>query len=331
MSQPPYLTIPPLISGGVMLTYRCTNTCKHCLYRCSSRWPDEWMDLSTAESVLGALAAETSLHDIHVAGGEATLNMELLTMFIRLASEMGIPLSYLETNGHWATSAERARDVLEWLRDAGLPRVLISASMFHNEFIPFQRTRLAVETAIEVFGRGGVIVWVPELYYLLGNMPDSRTHTLEEFLRWTGMDEKPDALPALYHLTPGGRAAEELRHCYQPRPARAFRDESCKRDLMTTSHFHIDPSGNLFTGLCPGIVAGTAEELHPRITPETHPVFCTLCESGPFGLSELAEQHGFQPRREGYISKCDLCYDTRRHLRDTASWPELQPAGFYAV
>ena len=32
-SSPTTLTIGPLRSGGVMLTYRCTNTCKHCLYR----------------------------------------------------------------------------------------------------------------------------------------------------------------------------------------------------------------------------------------------------------------------------------------------------------
>ena len=72
------ISIPPLVSGGVMLSYRCSNECKHCLYRCSPRQPDEWMTMEMAERIFSALADEKNLHSIHIAGGEPFLKMDLL-------------------------------------------------------------------------------------------------------------------------------------------------------------------------------------------------------------------------------------------------------------
>lgn len=315
-----------------MLTYRCTNACRHCLYRCSPRRADRWMTPEIARRIFDALACEPHLQDVHLAGGEAMLRPDLLIEIIGIARASGVPISYLETNAAWCTSADRAREGLEQLARAGLSALLISASMFHNEFIPFQRTRWCVESARNVFGPSGTIVWTPQLYDALSRLPADLTHTLEEFCECAGLSGRLDMLPRMYHLSPNGRAAEALRNCYRARPAESYEGERCAGELASTSHFHIDPEGNLFTGLCPGVVSGSVDDLHPRIAPETHPVFCTLWQDGPYALMRQAvAKHAYEPSPAGYVSKCDLCFSVRMHLRRfDAHTAELRPAAFYA-
>jgi len=323
--------IPPLVDGGMMLSWRCTNRCRHCLYRCSPDKPDEWLTLNTAETIFTALLNEPDLCSIHLSGGEATLKMDLLLDVIRMATEMGAPLSYLETNAFWCKDAERGENTFLRLREAGLPGVLVSASMFHNEFVPFQRTRSAVASEIRVFGADNVIVWLPNLYHAISCMGgEDRRRPLEEFVKETGLHDRMQALPGLYQLIPAGRVVEALRECYTQRSADFFQNSSCLRDLTDTRHFHTDPDGNIFTGLCAGIVACNAEDPHPEIREDNKPVFYTLCKGGPYALMFLAKEgHGYVEKTEGYVSKCDLCQDVRKHLWTRGGFSELNPRHFY--
>ena len=224
---------------------------------------------------------------------------------------------------------DETRRVLERLRDAGLPGILVSASMFHNEFVPFARTRTCTEAAADVFGLGGVTVWMPQTYALLARLPDDGTRTLEEFCRLTGLPPGSRQVPKLYDLIAGGRAPEALRDYYDAAPAEHFKDARCLRDLLSTSHFHVDHHGNLFTGLCAGLAPANVEDLHPTISEQQHPVFWRLCHEGPFGLMRVAADLGYTPKDEGYVSSCDLCFDVRRHLHATGRFPELRPDAYY--
>jgi hypothetical protein len=330
------LSIPPLISGGVMLSYRCTNRCRHCLYRCSPDQPDEWLSPEQAEQIFAALAAEPRLSGIHLAGGEATLRFDLLEQVIGIAVAAGVAIDYLETNAWWARDRDQTRQRLERLRDAGLPALLVSVSLFHHEFVPFRSTRNCIEVAREVLGPGGVLVYMPHIYQLLGQLPeqlsDRQPHAIEEVCELLGLAPDDPRIASSYGVIPGGRACSALRTCFRAHPAEAFRGQICRGDLMSTSHFHIDPYGHLFTGLCAGLVAATVDDLHPQITPDRHPVMATLCHHGPHALMERAMQdHGFIPRAGGYISKCDLCLDVRTSLHRSGDYPELQPDSFYAA
>jgi len=323
------LAIPPLVAGGVMLSYQCSNECRHCLYRCSPRQPNEWMSLAMAERVFDALASETRLRSIHIAGGEPFLRLELLEEVVRLGLSMGVPIHYVETNAFWCTDYETTREILERLKEVGLPTILVSVSMFHNEFVPFERTRICVEVARRVFGRN-VILYLPHMYDLLSKLPDEGTHTLEEFCRCFGLPERSSQVPELYQVIPAGRATQALREFYEAHPARWFRGQTCERELLSTTHFHIDQHGDLFTGLCAGLAPATAENLHPTISEQTHPVFDRLCSEGPHGLMRMAcDPFGYRSRDDGYVSKCDLCFDVRTHLQATGEFSELRPAAFY--
>lgn len=315
-----------------MLSYRCTNACRHCLYRCSPAQPDEWMSLERADRIFEALAREPHLQTVHLAGGEPTLRMDLLVEVIRLARRRGVRLSYIETNAHWCSGPAAAREGMRRLKEAGLPAILVSVSMFHNEFVPFRHTRNAVEAAREVFGPDRTHLYLPHLYEILSRLPDDGRHSLTEFCRWAGIEGRPEVLARLYSVIPAGRAVDALRDCWPARSAAAYRGRDCFGDLMGTAHFHVDAGGRLFTGLCAGLAPATVENLHPEIRPETHPVFHRLLTEGPWGLMSLAaERHGYRERPEGYVSRCDLCQDVRGHLYRAGAYAELQPGSFYEV
>lgn len=329
--MPETLAVPPLRSGGVMLSYQCNLRCKHCNYRSG---PDAkgWMDEAMLDLVLDTLASERRLIDIHLSGGEATLNPEFLELAVRRALEKKIRLSYLETNGFFATSVDKARRILAPLKKAGLNSVLVSVSPYHNEKIPLRHTLNCLEAAVEVFGHDGVFPWLTHFIPMLAKMDSEIPHSLDEFLAANDLAEDDGALLRLFPLTPGGRVPEELRRLFSPQPAKAYRVGHCLDILTSVEHFHIDPDGNLFTGHCPGIIAGRVPDLHHEKNLDQDPVFIQLALGGPHALMETARRlYGFTPDENGYVSPCDLCIRVRTAMLEAEpdAWPELGPATFY--
>ncbi len=322
-------TIPPLLSGGVMLTYRCTNACKHCGYRCSPARPNYFMSEAMIDRTFAALAREPSLHGVHLAGGEATLNWDRLEYAIRSAGGHGVAVDYLETNVAWCDDLETARDGFERLRRVGLRAVLISASLFHNEFTPLERTKAGIRAAQDVFGRHGVIVWTSEVLQLMEGLDATKTHPLKRSCELLGLEpQRGDVWRVHNYLTPGGRTTEKLAEGVERRSAEEFAGQSCRQTLESTSHFHVDPYGSLFTGHCPGISVADIDDLHPQLTEQSVPVYTCLLRGGPHAMwRELAED--FEPDPLGYISCCHLCLDLRQHLRRSRKYGELRPDDFY--
>ena len=231
-------TVPPLLSGGVMLTYRCTNACKHCGYRCSPARPDHFMTEEMIDRTFAALARERSLHGVHLAGGEATLNWKRLEYAIQSAYRHGVNVDYLETNVAWCDDYETARTGFERLERAGLNAVLISASLFHNEFTPLEKTKAGIQAAQDVFGRYGVIVWTPEVLRLMERLDPGKTHPLKRSCELLGLDPKQGAIWRVHnYLTPGGRTTEKLTEGVARLQAEEFAGQSCRATLESTSHF----------------------------------------------------------------------------------------------
>jgi urease gamma subunit len=90
------------------------------------------MSETLIDETFAALAEERSLHGIHLAGGEVTMDWERLEYAIRSAVRHGVSIDYLETNGHWCVNEKTAMDGFQRLLRAGLPGVLVSASLFHK-------------------------------------------------------------------------------------------------------------------------------------------------------------------------------------------------------
>ncbi len=326
-----HMELRPLHSGGLMLGYDCCQRGRHCNYRCRPG-AGQWMTGEMLDKTVARLSTEKYLADLHIGGGEATLNMDLLLSAVRKLRDAGVRMSYLETNAHFATTPERAREMLAPLKEAGLPGVLVSVSPYHNEFVPLNHTLNCLNAAEDIFSLDGVYPWLGHFIPLLARLDPDTTHTLEEFMELNGYNPDDGQLLRMFPLTPGGGIPDRMPEFFQRRSAEEFRGGGCADILNNTSHFHIDPYGHLFTGHCPGIAAGSMNSATPEreITGSEHPVFMTLALGGPHALMETAiGVCGFTPDSRGYISPCHLCFEVRAALRLHGDWPELEPPILY--
>jgi len=326
-SQNDSFIVPPLQSGGVMLTYRCDNACQHCLYECSPKHQDPFATEGMIDRIMAALSKERSLDGIHFGGGESSLDFDRLLYAVRGARRHGVHMDYLETNARWCKDEAIASERFQQLRDAGLPGVLISASLFHLEFVPIQKTLNAINAANKVFG--GAFVWTSEVLRLMSRLEHDRTYPLKESCRLLGINRENGDLWRLHsYLNPSGRAAKRLSDGLPRYTPEHFANESCGRTLAGTSHFHLDLHGRLFTGHCPGISVATVDDLHPTVTMQTASVFMTLCSGGPFAVWKTYASD-WTPDQDGYIGKCHFCLDLRKHLFATQHHPEIETAELY--
>ncbi len=319
--------------AGLMLTYWCNARCAFC-YVYSG--PDRGGDMSRDDAIrlwreLDELArAHGKTMRIHLAGGEPTGDWPRLVSIIRAARDAGLTrLEKVETNAFWATSDGLTRARLELLDALGMERLIISADVYHQEFIPVERVERCVRMAREVLGRGRLIVRWWDFY-----QQPVETRRLDDAERARAFQ----AALTRHQDRLAGRAAERLTDFFPLRPAAAFAGENCIGEVLHSRHVHIDPYGNIFPGVCAGIILGNAAERSVsevwRSLAETwpaHPVVGPVVRGGSFELMRAAEQLGYTERPEGYANKCHLCSHVRQFLLDHGHWPAaVGPAECYA-
>jgi|YNPBryBLVA2012_1023415.scaffolds.fasta_scaffold14064_2 hypothetical protein len=281
----------------------------------------------------GTLRAAGAAHGFHLAGGEAFLNMPLLIDAVRMANELGIPIDYVETNAAWFTTADSAVEKLTALREAGLAHLLVSASPFHAEHIPVEKTLGVIEASLAIFGRHGTIVWLPTFLHELTSIRSTGKIAFAEYGKAVGTRRTQQA--ALYdgQLIPGGRSASALSEWLPRISIEECFGGDCRYELLHSGRGHFDPYGNIVPGVCSGISAGNAHDLvtaYSRFDIDAYPIIKILCTDGVRGLYELATRDFSYTGKDAYAGKCDLCVHIRRHLVSSgADYPELRPKQFY--
>ena len=333
---------PKPISCGILLSYKCTSVCRHCMYSCSPSWSDDWISEGDLSRILGQLSGSIAPapggssrigvnYGLHFTGGEPFLNYRLLLRAVELAEDYDIPSIFVETNCFWCASRERAEEMLLGLRRAGLDGVLISVNPFLVEYTPFERMVLAAELAERIFD-GGLIIYQREFYDQFRRIGLRGTMSFEEYLARLGVNGLRWA-----ELLPMGRACYKLRELFRRYPAKVFFDEDCRGSLLRSWHAHIDNYGNLITGYCAGLSLGDARRLDELVEGgldlDERPILGMLILEDLGSLYRFAvKEYNYVERSDGYISKCDLCLDIRRHIVEQAGadeYPELAPREFY--
>ena len=326
--------IPALSSGGIILSYQCSNRCKHCLYASSPEWK-EWMSETDAETILMGIKRHNQyLTGLHLAGGEPMLRPELVIFIVKRAVELGLPLEYVETNAFWCWDEEKTFEAFHRLKEAGLPAVLVSSSPFHLEFVSMERVNRAVSVGRKVFGDQRIILYTAYFYQQLQSIDSRHPLPLEDYLEAVGNERASLAFATEYSLIPNGRAATKLCELYETHPASYFFNDTCERELSSPHHTHIDLYGNYIAGLCAGISLGDGRDLdslYSGIDLEERPLIEKLVRGGVGALFNWAVKgYDYQEDLRGYIAKCQLCLDIRRHLiRVGGGFKELAPLAFY--
>jgi hypothetical protein len=335
------LQIPAPISGGLILSYRCNAACRHCMYACSPRWPADWIGEAELAAVLKALSgrihpspwgADTmSLnHGLHFTGGEPFLNFQLLCSAVQMAADLQIPSLFVETNCYWARSDRETRERLQKLKDCGLVGILISINPFYLEHVPFERSERAIRIAGEVFGPN-VMVYQQEYLRLFKQLGIHDRLPLPELMkREEGLEFTRHAEFFLNGRAP--YALEELE-LFPHFPAERVFAHPCSPSFLRSWHNHFDNYGNLIPGYCGGLSLGDCRRLDALlgqgIDLDARPILSYIVADNFRGLLAFAEERGYRQRLSGYLSKCHLCADLRRHLVRVREFPELAPREFY--
>lgn len=323
-----------------MLSYKCSAECRHCMYACSPKWEGDWITEEALAAGLSQLAgrihpspwgaqAVSLNYGLHFTGGEPFLNFELLLKAVETAEELNIPSTFVETNCFWCRSHDVTREKLQRLKAAGLKGILISVNPFYAEYVPFARTERCIRLSQEVFG-GNVMVYQQEYYRRFRRLGIKDRISVEDYMALTGDESLADRV----ELFLMGRATRQLRGFYPTYPAHRFFDQPCRPPFLRDWHNHFDNYGNLMPGYCGGISLGRWQELdgltEEGIDLEERPVLRFLIAGDMRGLFRFAQDLGYQASQEGYLSKCDLCLDIRKHLVSIGDFAELQPKKFYA-
>ncbi|MBO3803174.1 MAG: hypothetical protein JTT11_04775, partial [Candidatus Brockarchaeota archaeon] len=268
----------------------------------------------------------------HFTGGEPFLNYALLLEFAKLARAHGLNSNFVETNCFWCTSEKIAEERFAELKENGLGGVLVSVNPFLAEFVPFENAERAIRIGREIFG-GGLMVYHPSFYRDMVRLRAKGRTGFGEYLKAAGAG----ALASLSDagvLLPMGRLVWRHGSIFERFPPERFFHENCLEELTRRWHAHVDNYGNYISGYCAGLslgrLGGSGEVFETGIDLDEHPVLKAVASS----LGELFDYAkrgwGFKPNIGGYVSKCHLCLDVRKHLVDEGSgFEELSPGQFY--
>ncbi len=332
------LYVPEPVSGGILLSYKCTSECKHCMYACSPRWKDDWISIQDLEKILIQISDKIRASPfgsnkvginsgLHLTGGEPFLKFDLLLKAVEIVHELRIPSTFVETNCFWCIDEKATKEKLTQLKEAGLDGILISVNPFILEQVPFERTQRAVKISEGIFGRN-VMVYQEFFHQQFEMLGLKKALPFEEYLK------SHSSSLSYVELIPMGRVPYKLGYLYKKYPAEHFFGESCRGELTRDWHVHIDNYCNYMTGYCGGISLGDARNLNSicseGIDLEENLILNALVTDLKRLFEFSVKEFGYKKQSEGYISKCHFCLDMRKHIAErTDEFKELNPREFY--
>ncbi|MCF7890397.1 radical SAM protein [Candidatus Bipolaricaulota bacterium] len=336
------ISVPEPKSVGLILSYRCTAECTHCMFACGPEWEEDLISYERLEGTLAELSkyivpgpnGPDSIglnHGLHLTGGEPFLHYDKLLEATKLADDIGIPSIFVETNSFWCGDEETTVAKLQELRRAGLNGIMISVNPFYLEYVPFENTRRAVNAGREIFGQDA-IVYQSEYLREFERMGVEGTLDLNDYIDRQGGDLERNVEFFLSGRAPYVVPEYDISGLTARSPEWWF-DRPCRPPFLREWHNHVDNYGNYIPGYCGGLTFGRIENmdgmLSEGIDRDDFPILSLLVEDDFDGLYDLSREYGYREAVPGYYSKCHLCLDLRRHLYDRGNFAELKPDEFY--
>ena len=300
----PYLNINRL---EFILTQRCTGRCAHCSAGAMVKHPQgTHVPQGAAVRAVRELADMYDMQSVMTFGGEPLIYPEVTCAIHRAATDCGIPMRQLITNGFFSRDEKRIREVARSLADAGVNELLISADGFHQATIPLEIVRCFAE-AVKAAGieeaRFSPAWVVNEAFDCEEN---TRTREVLSQLAETGLTvgEGNDIFLA-------GNAIDSLSHYYPPA---ALNPEDCcgsmpyTEPLTNQTSLSIEPSGDVT--VCGFVIGNVCKESIRDIVGRYDPFAdegMRAAAAGVPGLLVLAEKRGIPVDLSRCYSVCDLC------------------------
>ena len=307
-----------------IVSYKCTNECKHCALRGSPNQDEITIKLEAVKKYLGDVTSNYIIDEVGFFGGEPLLKFDLLVKLIEEVKRFGIKKIGLPTNGYWGKNESIAKDYALKLKKAGLYRISFSVDAFHQEFVSIDTIKQAIRAAHEAG-----IEWIAVLSQYLGSQDEKNVFNEQTKAMTVELSKEFEFFHQINsELNVMGRAVNELTNYY---PMTAIPSDKCI--IFKVPMFMIDPNGWVFHHSCHGICIGNAKEKNlSQIISEfkyrKHPIIGkVVAKGGPQNLLEMAIEKGYEPL-SGYADKCHLCFSARNFLRPY--YPNiLEPSNLY--
>ncbi len=145
MAENQFNEVPFLSNVGLMLTYKCTIACPHCIVKAGPDRKEE-MALQSAYKWLDQIRAfrDGFVCGVSLTGGEPFYNMSHLISIADYAHNLGFIVSVV-SNAYWATSREEALRILKLC--SSIQMISISADVPHQKYISFENVKNAIWAA----------------------------------------------------------------------------------------------------------------------------------------------------------------------------------------
>ena len=290
------------------------------------------IDVDVALRSVAELKQYNDLSLVVLLGGEPGLFPEVTYELTAGIRQQDVAVR-IETNAFWAFSKEAACEFLELLYSLNAS-VMFSLDAFHEPFVSLDYLENAIKASTKLAGE-----YKLEVPYL--NITD-RTHPIDRRTETllSELSERLGGIPSEHiyqgNLLFNGRAADKLAHIVADN--RGIPTETCTTapwwtngEFETFDLLILDSEGYLSKG-CGITIDNVQTTSIPHILENfnirDHPIFSTLIESGPLGLSKEAEALGYRLKSD-YADKCHLCQEVRDILH--SHYPEfLVPSQHYS-
>jgi MoaA/NifB/PqqE/SkfB family radical SAM enzyme len=137
--------MPYLRNIGLIVTYKCQVACPHCIIEAGPDRKEE-TQLDNAFSWINQIANYRNgyIKVLSLTGGEPFYDIKKLEAISSFGEEKGLIVSAV-TNAFWASTPQKGVEILEKL--PSLKMLAISADVYHQKNIPFERVKNAVNAA----------------------------------------------------------------------------------------------------------------------------------------------------------------------------------------
>jgi hypothetical protein len=274
--------------------------------------------------------ADVGCKSVHIEGGEPFLYPDELIRAVKQINESSIFLEHIVTNCSWYKNKKDTLNLLKILQQNGLSRLLLKTGPFQNENIPLKKVQ-NVAIVAEQLGIN-IIIWDNEVYPDVASFENNKTHSLNKYIKKFGT-KYMHKLAECYNVTFAGRSFKIYEPYFNKYSVQDLlqTNNGCIYDFPTENHFHVDLYGNFIFSHTNGVTFNI-DDLGKELDPQRYPFLHILVNGGVNSMYKLVvNKYGFKPKKDGYISKCHLCYEIRHHLviNKGVKSPDLQPVGFY--
>lgn len=296
-----------------LVTYLCNGKCAHCYATKYEEGFPTHIDQSLAVNIMRKVGKNYNVESVMTFGGEPLLFPETVYSIHNEAAKLGIPRRQVITNGYWSDDVEKIRKIATNLAEGGVNDIHVSVDAFHQEHIPLNLVRKAVESCLEVEIED--ISWNP--CWVISQDDDNQYNRITRSIL-KELEDLSVRVSSGNVLEPDGLALINLRD-YLPQkvrmPTGECGDAPYTESLTSITSISVEPDGKI--AVCNNFHIGNAYRddilgLLKDYDPLKIPEMKAIIENGMKGLVDLAKKKGVKPDSDGYYSVCHMCMDLRR-------------------